>query len=158
MSVSRDIVATYRGPGRVVRRLLDMGPREDRALAMLMGACAITFVSQWPVLSRRAHLSGEELNPLLGASLMAWIFIAPLMFYVIALLVALVLRMLGYGDAGYAARLTLFWAFLAASPLLLLFGLTIGFMGQGAASGAVGLVWVLCFVWFWIGGLRQVDK
>ena len=36
MSVITDIAATYRGPRRVVRRIIAAGPREDRALAILM--------------------------------------------------------------------------------------------------------------------------
>jgi hypothetical protein len=37
MSVSRDIVATWRRPRRVMRRLLAQGRREDRAIMFLMG-------------------------------------------------------------------------------------------------------------------------
>ena len=38
MTLSREILATYRGPGAVVRRLLRQGPREDRALMFVMAA------------------------------------------------------------------------------------------------------------------------
>ena len=86
MPVTRDIVATYRGPRRVVRRLLDMGVREDRALVILVGACVVVFVAQWPRLAREAHLTDQALNPLLGGALLGWLFIAPLLFYVLALL------------------------------------------------------------------------
>ena len=100
MPVTTDIVATYRGPRRVVRRLLEMGPREDRALVMLIAACVVVFVAQWPRLAREAHLSEQALNPLLGASLMAWLFIAPLLLYALALLTHGVARLLsGVGRA-----------------------------------------------------------
>ena len=69
MPVTRDIVATYRGPGRVVRRLMAAGQREDRVLATLMAGCVVTYVAQWPRLARQAHVTGEELQMLLGSSL-----------------------------------------------------------------------------------------
>ncbi|MEM8653862.1 MAG: YIP1 family protein [Pseudomonadota bacterium] len=152
MAISRNITATYRGPGRVMRRLLDMGPREDRALAYLMASCALMFVAQLPRLAREAHLTGQELNMLMGASLMALIFVAPLLFYGIAFLARLVGRILGGRGTAYGARLALFWALLASSPLILLHGLVSGFIGPGLEKQGVGLIWFAVFLWFWIGG------
>jgi hypothetical protein len=152
MAITRNIAATYRGPGRVVRRLLSLGPREDRALAYLMGACMLIFVAQLPRLSREAHLTGEDLNMLLGATLMAWVFIAPLLLYAIAFLARVVGRILRGQGSAYGARLALFWALFASSPLILLHGLTAGFIGPGLEMQAVGLLWCTVFFWFWIGG------
>lgn len=75
MAVTRDIVATYRGPGRVVARLLAMGQREDRALAFVMGFCVIAFVAQMPALARQAHLTGEDLDMLMGGALLGTVLI-----------------------------------------------------------------------------------
>ena len=72
MAVTRNITATYRGPGRVVTDLLAMGQREDRALAYLMAGCVTVFIAQMPRLAREAHLTGEDLNMLMGATLMPW--------------------------------------------------------------------------------------
>ena len=157
MPVTTDIVATYRGPRRVVRRLLAMGPREDRVLVILIAACAVVFIAQWPRLAREAHLSGQELNPLLGGALLGWIFLAPLLFYVIALISHAAARLLGARGTAYGARLALFWAFLAASPLILLHGLVAGFIGPGPGLQVVGLIWVGVFGWFWISGLREAE-
>ena len=41
MAVSQDILQTYRRPRLVVARLLAMGQREDRLLAILMAGCAL---------------------------------------------------------------------------------------------------------------------
>ena len=155
MPVTRDIVATYRGPRRVVGRLLAMGVREDRALALLMGGCALVFVAQWPRLAREAHLAGEALNARLAGALLGWMVIAPLMFYLLAFLSQLVARMIGGRATGYGARIALFWAFLAASPLLLLHGLVAGFIGPGAGLNVVGAIWCGVFLWFWLSGLRE---
>ncbi|WP_104016914.1 YIP1 family protein [Roseovarius nitratireducens] len=157
MPVTRDIIATYRGPRRVVRRLLEMGPREDRALVMLIAACVLVFVAQWPRLAREAHLTEQELNPLLGGALLAWVFIAPLLLYALALLSHGAARLIGGRGTAYGARLALFWAFLAASPLILLHGLVAGFVGPGPGLQGVGLIWCGVFLWFWISGLREAE-
>ena len=78
MAVTRNITATYRRPGQVVTGLLAMGQREDRALAYLMAGCIVVVVAQMPRLAREAHLTGEDLDMLMGATLLSWIFIAPL--------------------------------------------------------------------------------
>lgn len=152
MAVTRNIAATYRGPGRVVRRLLALGAREDRLLAYLMGACLLIFVAQLPRLAREAHLTGQELDMLMGATLMAWVFIAPLLLYGLALLAHGVGRILRGQGTAYGARLALFWALLASTPLIMLHGLTAGFVGPGLELQLVGLVWCGCFLWFWISG------
>ncbi|MCP4821650.1 MAG: YIP1 family protein [Shimia sp.] len=158
MSVARDIVATYRGPHKVVARLLAMGEREDRAFVILMAACTITFVGQWPRLARQAHMTGEELNPLLGGTLMAWLFIAPLLAYFLAFVFHLVFKALRRKQTSYGARVALFWAMLAASPLILLHGLVAGFIGAGIQLSIVGLIWFVCFLWFWMSGMMQAGK
>ncbi len=157
MPVTRDIIATYRGPRRVMRRLLDMGQREDRALVMLIAACVVVFVAQWPRLAREAHLTGQDLNPLLGGALLAWVFIAPLLLYALALLGHGAARLIGGRGTAYGARLALFWAFLAASPLILLHGLVAGFVGPGPGLQGVGLIWCGVFGWFWLSGLREAE-
>ncbi|MDF3413832.1 YIP1 family protein [Sulfitobacter sp. M57] len=154
MPATRDIVATYRGPGKVVRRLLGEGVREDRALIYLMIGCLMVFVAQTPRLARQAFETGENLQMLMGASLMAWLFIAPLLLYAIGALTHLVARVLRARITSYGARLALFWALLASSPLVLLWGLTAGFIGQGIQLTAVGFVWFALFVWFWFAGFR----
>ena len=157
MPVTRDIVATYRGPGRVIRRLLSMGLREDRALAILMAGCGLMFIAQLPRLAREAHLTEQALNPLLGGALMAWGFIAPLALYVIALLSHWISRAFRGRGTAYGARLALFWAFLAASPLILLHGLVAGFIGPGPGLTLVGAAWFGAFFAFWLLGLREAE-
>lgn len=156
MPVTRDIVATYRGPGRVVRRLLAAGQREDRALAILMAGCVVTFVAQWPRLARQAHITGEELQMLMGSSLLALVMILPLILYSLSLLAHVVSRAFGGKGTAYGARLALFWAVLAASPILLLWGLVAGFIGEGPALTLTGAIWLALFAWFWVGGQRAV--
>ncbi|SLN29558.1 Yip1 domain protein [Roseivivax jejudonensis] len=158
MAVTTDIAATYRGPGAVMRRLLAMGQREDRALAMAMGACFLTFLSSLPRLAREAHLTETSLDQMLGGALMGWIFIAPLGLYAIAALSHLVAKAVGGRGDWYGARLALFWSFLASTPLILLNGLVAGLVGPGAGLTLVGVAWCAIFAWFWLRSLKIAEE
>ncbi|SLN71708.1 YIP1 family protein [Ruegeria meonggei] len=158
MPVTSDIVATYRGPGRVVQRLLDLGRREDRALVFVMGFCVVAFIAQLPSLARRAHLEGLELNMLMGGALLGSVIILPLFFYVLAFVSFGAARLVGGRGSAYGARVALFWALLSSTPLVLLNGLVAGFMGPGPALTLVGIVWLGIFVWFWLAGLVQAQR
>lgn len=155
MAVTTDITATYRGPRKVIARLLAMGPREDRLLAFVMGACTVMFIAQMPRLAREAHLTGQELNMLLGGALLGLIFFAPLGLYALAWISHLVARLVGGQGASYQGRLALFWALLASTPLLLLNGLVAGFIGPSPALTSVGAIWAVVFLWFWLSGLIE---
>lgn len=157
MPLTRDIMATYRGPGRVVRRLLGMGARETYALTVVMAGCIVVFIAQWPKFSRESYLSGEDIYiPLYGAFI-AMIFMMPLVLYVLAAVSHVIVKMLGGQGSAFASRLVLFWAFLAASPLMLLHGLVAGFIGEGTQMTLTGGLWVGVFLWFWLAGLREVQ-
>lgn len=158
MAVTTDIAASFRGPGVVLRRILAQPASESRALAFLMGGCGVMFVARWPALARQAHLQDEDLNMLLGGTLLAVIFFVPLILYALAFLVGLTARAFGSSMTGYGSRVALFWALLAASPLMLLNGLVAGFIGPGPALTLVGLLWVVAFVLFWSKGLRIASE
>ncbi|MDA7963223.1 YIP1 family protein [Ruegeria sp.] len=158
MPVTADIVATYRGPGRVVRRLLDMGQREDRSLALVMSFCVIAFIARLPALSRKAHLEGLDLSMQMGGALLGTVIILPLLFYCLGWLSHLAAKLFGGAGTAYGARLALFWALLASTPLVLLNGLVAGFIGPGPALNLVGAIWFAVFLWFWISGLVQAER
>ena len=158
MPVTSDIVATYRGPGRVVRRLLDLGPREDRALVFAMAFCIVAFIAQLPSLARRAHIEGLELDMLMGGALMGTVIILPLFLYLLAFVSYGAARLVGGRGTSYGARLALFWALLSSTPLVLLNGLVAGFIGSGPALTLVGFAWFAVFLWFWFAGLSQAQR
>lgn len=157
MPVTQDIVATYRGPRRVMRRLLEMGKREDRALVILLFGCVLAFVAQSPWQARLAFFDpGVPLEARLYWSALFWILIVPLLFYVLSFASYLAIRLLKKGATAYGARLALFWAFLASSPFMLLLGLIAGFIGPGAGLQVVSAIWCAVFLWFWMSNLREV--
>lgn len=158
MSLVKDIVATYRGPRKVVRRLLGQGQQEARAFMYVFLACALIFVAQWPRLRREAHF--DETVPyeaLIGGALMGWIFIAPLALYVVALLSHWIARAFRASGEAYGARVALFWALLAATPLWLFYGLVQGMIGPSPITTITGAVAFAVFAWFWTMGLREAE-
>ena len=158
MSITRDIARTYRAPREVLRRRVSGPPREDRALAILMGACVLMFVEQWPFQARLAYENPDvPLDMRLGGALMGWVFLAPLAFYVLAAVSHLVARVLGGQARWFDARMALFWALLASTPLWLLNGLVAGFVGPGPGQTIVGAAALLAFLVFWGAGLWDVE-
>lgn len=158
MSLAQDILLTYRHPAEVIDRRTVGAPREDRAIALVMGACALMFAAQLPKLSRQAHLTGEDLNILLGASLMGLIFVAPLLCYLLAFVTFGISRVFGGRGSAFQHRMALFWSLLAAAPLALLNGLVAGFVGAGPQLTIVGAFWFAAFMWFWSSGLWQISR
>jgi hypothetical protein len=154
MSIAAEIARTYRAPQVVVRDQIARGRREDRGLVILVVACTLIFVAQWPRLSREAYLTGQPFDMLLGGALMGWVFVAPLLLYGLAALSIAVLRMLDQRPDPFAVRFALFWALLAATPVWLAHGLLFGLVGPGAVLNVAGAAALLVFLWFWVAGLR----
>ena len=161
MAVTTDIVATWRRPARVMRKLLSMGRREDRALAILIVACLIIFVAQWPRLSREAFLAdagGPPLEAMLAITFFAMLMIWPLMAYGLAGLTHVIARLFGGRGTWYSARLALFWSLLATSPAWLFHGLVSGFIGPGPAQTVAGAIVLLAFLLIWGMSLREAER
>lgn len=159
MSVTTDILRSYLSPRLVMRRKLAAGPREDRAMATLMGACLLSFVAQWPGLARASFLDPSvPLDARIGGALLGAVFMMPILAYAMAGISRLVARVLGGHGTGYGSRIALFWAFLAVSPLMLLQGLVGGFIGAGPADTAVRLVVLAAFLFLWINNLIEAER
>lgn len=157
MSVSGDIVATWCGPRAVIRAKLAQGPREDRALAMVLGACLLIFIAELPGLARAAHLDPSvPLQARLGGALLATLFLLPLVFYALAGISYLWLRLRGWRGTAYPARLALFWSLAAAGPLLLVAGVVSGFAGPGPLAQITGLAVLVGFIVIWRAALAEV--
>lgn len=159
MTVTTDMLATWRRPREILRAKLAQGQRDDRALATLMAACLLLFIAQWPGLSRAAHLDPAiPLDARIAGALMATIFLLPPIMYAIAAASHLVARVFGGKGSYYGARLALFWALLCIAPLMLFHGLVAGFIGQGTQLLAVGVLILLAFLWLWITLLIEAER
>lgn len=159
MSVTTRILQTWRDPRGVMRAHLAAGPREDRALAVLFGACLMIFVAQWPALSRAAHLDpAVPLDARIGGALMGTVFLVPLFAYVLAAVSHLAARAMGGRGTWFGARMALFWSLLAVSPVMLLNGLVAGFIGTGTAATLVGFAVLLAFLYLWLSALAEAER
>jgi len=158
MGVASDIFRAYRAPRAVFRARLGAGPREDRALVILMVACLLIFAGQAPRLQRESLATGQDYQMLMGGALFGWLFIMPLVAYALGTLSHLVARLLGGQGSGYGARFALFWALLVASPLWLFWGLVAGFIGDGPQLAAVGAVALLAFLVHWSLNLWVAER
>ncbi|MDO6589598.1 hypothetical protein DS901_07405 [Loktanella sp. D2R18] len=165
MALTADIVRTWRAPRAVIRGLLDQGRREDRAVAFVMIACFLIFVAQWPRLSRIANDFEPSPWPpeinfegMMTYTFYAVVIMLPLALYGLAAVARLLARVMGGQGSWYSARLALFWALLATTPLLLLHGLVRGFIGPGTQSLVVGAIWAAIFVFIWIQCMIESEK
>lgn len=154
MSLTADILRSYRAPRRVVHRQLQAGRREDRALVYLMSACVLIFIAQWPALSRAAQLDPSvPFDARLGGALMGVLFVLPLLAYAISFLLWLALRLFGPVER-YGVRLALFWAMLAVSPLMLAQSALSSIVGTGGVVLLFGLGVLAAFLVILVAGLR----
>lgn len=158
MSVAADISESWIAPRRVIRRLLAQGQREDRALAYLMIACTLIFVSAWPTLVRQAAADPSlPFDVRLGGALMAWLGMMPLVLYGVAALSHLIARAAGGTGSYYSARLALFWALLAASPVWLAQA-AVGAVLPGTGAKVAGALALGGFLWLWLPALVETER
>jgi hypothetical protein len=159
MALTADILATYKGPGRVTKRFLGQGRNEVRALLFVLIAGLLMFIASMPYQAREAQLDPEvPLQARMYWSGFFFILILPILIYVFSLLVWGLARIARRRISGYEIRFTLIWALLASTPAILLMGLVAGFIGPGIQLQIVGVVWLAVFGWFWTAGLLCADE
>ncbi|MGB3407850.1 MAG: YIP1 family protein [Jannaschia sp.] len=182
MSVTRDIPRAWLRPRAIMARRLEQGPDDRVAFVYLAAGSVLGFVAQLPGLVRRAQepdpvfeatlvseaarvgvaipadIADAKFEALFSGAVMGWIFVVPLVMYIVAFLSHLVARLIGGCGTGLRARVALFWSLLAVAPALLLLGLTAGFVGPGPAQTLVGLITVFGFFWIWFNSLYVAES
>lgn len=159
MAVTSDITATYRGPGRVIGRMLADGRQEGRALTFALVAGLLFFAANAPFQAIAAQQDPEgPLQVRLYWSAFFWVFMMPLLGYGLAAALWVLARITRRRISGYGIRLSLFWALLASSPVALLAGIVAHVIGPGRQLDIVGLVWLGVFGWFLVAGLVQAER
>lgn len=158
MALTQDIFATYAGPRRVVSRFLAQGRNEVRALLFVLITGVLMFVAVAPYQAREAQLDPAiPLEARLYWSAFFYILIVPMLLYLLAVVAWPFVWIFRRPVTGYEVRFTLFWALLASTPVMMLMGLTAGFIGPGIQLQALGLIWFVVFGWFWVSGLLTAD-
>ena len=142
---------------------------EARGFIYLLVGLLIVFLSQIPDLTGTGlapvemseRLAGEDgpapLEARLAITLFVWLFVWPLILYVFGGLTHVLARLAGGKGRGANARLALFWAVLAVSPLFLL-------RGMASVSQSAPMVMVANFAiaagffWIWLSGLYEAER
>ena len=159
MGVAADIGRSFRtGPVPVVREHLARGVDESRSLVFLMLGCLLVLVGQWPRHARTVQIEGDEFSRLVAYDILAWMVIWPLVFYFLAWVTHGLSRATGGRGSAAGARLALFWAWLAASPLGLLTGMLAGFTGGSVFTNLAGIAWLAVFAGFWWLSQREAAQ
>lgn len=156
MSLTSDIVESWRRPRAVVRRHLSRGRSEPFLFTFLVVFLILAVVSAAPELARQAALDHTPVAPrILGACYGAVIAVPVL--YAMAALGHLTARLMGGRGGFYHGRLALFWALVTITPALLLYGL-IRAMAHGSAALPVSELLVFAaFLFFYSTMLREVE-
>lgn len=158
MSLIPDIVESWRAPARVVRRHLERTRSEAFVFTFLFTFLLVAFVAQTPYASRLAFFQPQvPLAQRLFATFLVLIASIPL-WYLVAALSRLVAMVFGGRGNWYGARLALFWALVAITPAMLLMGLSLGFLGQGTQTNALGAGIGVAFVVLWGLMLREAER
>jgi Yip1 domain len=158
MTVSTDMVATWRAPRAALRRHMARGVSEPFAFTLLLVFLILTFVGQWPLAAREAHFEGEpSAAPRILARGLAILATIPF-WYALAALSRVVARAMGGRGSWYSARVALFWALATVSPLMLLHGMVAGLIGPGSALWLVNAVSGVAFLWLWLTMLHEAER
>lgn len=158
MTVSTDLVATWRRPRMVLRQHLARGQSEPFAFTLLLVFLILAFVGQWPAAARDAFVAAEpSAAPRILARALAVLATIPL-WYGLAAVGHLAARAMGGQGSWYGARVALFWALATIGPLMLLQGLVSGMIGPGPALTAVTLLVGLAFLWLWTTLLHEAER
>jgi hypothetical protein len=181
MAVTRDIPRAWVRPRKTVADLLAREPGERVAFVYLAAASVLGFVSQLPRLVREsrepnpnfdaqlveeARQAGMDVSDVVGlkfdafisGAIMSWIFVVPILMYFLAWIIHGIARLIGGRGTGLRVRVAFFFSFLAVTPVLLLLGLTSGFVGPGPAETLVGLLLVSGFIWISLNALHAAEK
>lgn len=151
MTLTGAIVASWHAPRLVLRRLLAQDRSEGRLLMYLVLALGLLFVAQVPRLLRAATAE-VPFDALMAGTLFALMMLGPLVLYLLAGLLALLLRLVGPVE-GFAVRLALFWALLAAAPLALAQAALAHWAGPGALALGAGAAVFAAFAAILVAGL-----
>ncbi|CUX80519.1 MAG: transglycosylase-associated holin [Roseibaca calidilacus] len=148
MSLTQNILRSYRDPAGVVRGLAQGDLREPQVMFFALLACGLIFVAQWPGLSRAATIdTSVTFEQRMGGAMFGIMFLLPLILYGCAAVLKLGLRLSGANVPGILVRLALFWSLLTVTPLMLLQGGLSAFLGLGLVSQGFGFVVLLVFLY-----------
>ncbi|MCY3877294.1 MAG: YIP1 family protein [Rhodobacteraceae bacterium] len=156
-SLTSEILTAYRHPRLSFERQLAKNIGDDRILFFGMLACFLAFVARMPSLFRDSIPSGSPpLHAVVPIHFAVSLLMAPLLLYSVAAASHVLARAFGGWGNWRDARLALFWAVLAMSPLVLVAGIVeVAF--QPWVSGALLVLIAVLFFSYWMHCLIRVE-
>lgn len=94
----------------------------------------------------------------MGGALLAVMFLMPLLAYGMASLVSVLTRLTPWQLTAEDSRLALFWALLAVTPAMLLWGMAAGMVGPGPAQQITAGVAGIGFLVIWVAGIAALAR
>ena len=160
MSAAAEILRSYLAPEATLRGRQTDAPGEARALIWLVSGLVMIYAAQLPALYRQALAAGGDppFVALAAGAALGTLLFAPLLFYALAGLSVLVAHLFGRRMSGLGARVALFWALLAAAPLMLLRSVAETLAGPGALETVLTGLAGLAFLAFWLIGMREASR
>ena len=157
MAVASDVARAYARPRRTARLILSKADTESRALALVMTGCAFLFIAQFPelILQGQTNAGHPTLAAMAAGRVIGTLLFAPLLFYFLAGTAGALMRLLGRQISWLHSRVSLFWAVLAASPLVLIEAVARGLQLNDLVQQAVSVVTIILFAAFWVSGLVE---
>ena len=154
------VLLGYASPRTATRSRMALVRNEGQAFAYLLLGCAISFLAQIPYLARADLLdySNHSFVSLAAGRLLGLLVFAPLLFYAVAALSGIVLRMIKGRPCWFKMRVALFWAVLAASPAVLIQGVLRGFLDVAFVDVAASIAVAMTFLSFWAIGIACVAE
>lgn len=160
MTAIEDILRSYTEPRQVFRRKFSEELPEATVFAYLAVGCLLLFVARIPVMLAN-EMAGNLGVPLIGvasAQFFGIMFLAPILFYLVAAISNLVIRLAGPEVDWLNCRVALFWTILAVAPVTLLQSLVESSIGSWIANIIASFVVLGVFLWIWISGLRELVR
>ena len=158
MSVTTELVSTWKSPRAALRRHLARGVSEPFAFSLLLVFLIMAFIAQWPIAAREAFVADEpSAAPRILARAFAVLATIPL-WYGLAALSRIVARAMGGQGSWYGARIALFWALATIGPLMLLQGMVAGMVGAGPGLWLVNAIVGIGFLWLWLTMLHEAER
>ena len=151
MAILDDITAAFRSPRREMDQQIQI-MTEPRIMMLGLTACFLSFLSELPAIAAGVSIAGETKDVLNGraGALFIWrVFFGLLLLYSIAALSHLILKPLNGQGSWQTARLSVVWAALVATPMVLISGLLKVFSSQPISLIAT-LLTTMLFFWQWI--------
>ena len=160
MSTVPLILMSYRSPKKAFVTKLSEGVSETKIFIWLFVSCFLSFLARLPLLSREMHLNVDSppFESMIAGILVSSLFMAPLFFYGLSVILCLIFRFWFKGLKWFYFRSAFFWSLLAISPLVLLRGALVGITGINPYINVISILVFLYLIFLLLSSVKTITK